>query len=185
MASRTLDIGLPDKPFAELQRDFNKAAEAWAKEEIPPELIMTRYDLLMRHKAENDDQKRELSHKLFYSTIQSMKTIVDFPEENDLNPGYVTEVTQPFEQILSDANRKYAPPYAVRDLTNLALMVLDDTEESKRNESNTKHFADFARKVLEYADRFAEQKMETNPQVQTSQDIAPAKRIELKAPSNS
>ncbi|MEZ0261815.1 MAG: hypothetical protein ACAH80_12455 [Alphaproteobacteria bacterium] len=184
MAKRTANIDLPDKSFAELQRDFNKAASNWAQEESPAELIMTRYDLLMKHRAETDEQKRELTHKLFYATMEAMKTVVDLEAKSSLNDIYATIVTEPFEHILSAENRTYAPAYAARDLTNLALMVLDDTEDSDRSDDNKKTFADFARKAMEYAERFEALKMETNPQVQTSQDISPAKRIELKAPAN-
>jgi hypothetical protein len=112
-----------------------------------------------------------------------MKTVMYLPVENSLNSQFGAYVTMALDPLLTDEGRQYAPPNAARDLMNVSLMVLDHTEKSKRSNSNKTIFADFARKAMEYAEKFAALQVQDNLEVQTSKDISTVKRISLKEPA--
>jgi hypothetical protein len=167
------------KPFNTLAEEFNAACGSWVETKISSAALLARYALLMRHCAENDEQKRELTEKLFDTTLIILSKPLKLGDYQTLSPGFKNHASTALEALSHESAIAHLTKHAPRDLANVALAVLDHAEVHKLDTEEKVPFHDYANMMLGFADSFAKAIAARTYETATSQSIA-TKPITLK-----
>lgn len=170
------------QPFFKLAEEFNAAADSWVRGPLVANALVTRYALLMRHCAEDDEQKRQLTGTLFNATVTMLEKVLK--NTNGINPLYKNHMAIPLDAMAHDSAIQYLPVQAARELAGVGLAVLTYVENTKLNAEDKVPFHDYAAMLLGYADTFGAAIAKRTYETSTSQPIAAARPISLKQKSD-
>jgi hypothetical protein len=173
---------VPEKPFHTLADEFNSAADSWTEGPLKANALVTRYALLMRHCTDNDDQRRQLTAKLFDSSLVMLGKVTKLGTQQPLNASYAGHMRVPLDAMSDETAIGYVPNDAPRRLADVALDVLAVEAKSEVDSSDRTNFTDFAKMVLEYADKFSAAISARTYDTSTSQPVQ-MKPISLKSKS--
>jgi len=170
------------QPFVKLADEFNAAADSWVNGPLAANALVTRYALLMRHCAEDDEQKRQLTSTLFKATVTMLEKVLK--NTSGLNPGYKNHMAIPLDAMAHPSAIGYLPMQAARELAGVGLAVLTHVEKITLDATDKVPFHDFAAMLLGYADTYGAAIAKRTYETATSQPIAAARPISLKQKSD-
>jgi hypothetical protein len=184
-------------PFPELAEQFAKAVEAGKKTAATLPFVTLQYKALMEHKAESDEDKKLLTaqaaglaahwlaktsradfHGNFQRSTELIGPLLDALEL----PGSIPFV--PIQEAAKAAEACVAFAYNGPSLLAKAAAATEGNSDDSlaRREENRTSLLALTQRSLDFADRCKQFRENLNLDSKTSKDIAPAKRITLKAP---
>lgn len=174
-----------------LVENFNAAVAAYTEDTIAPRMLVTHYFAAMRHGAVDGAEKQALTAAIFngvskrllhYATPGNGKTLGRVTVEPLTKPLLDALATPEAREFLpEDASFKMAEiiEAASASAQKTSWQDFSGTDSYERHENYKVQITLLAEMALNYADIFAEPLPLAN--VETSKDIAPVRRITLKA----
>lgn len=167
------------RTFRELSDEFNATVQNYLRSDVTVDLLLTKYSILLRHKAEEPADRQALADALYTCGAKWLSHIAE-PSSGSLYMMPTQEMTL-FSRITAEDSLPFVPARAPAELTDIALELLRRAEGPKGGDSESRgYLVRLANQTLGFADtiRAAHEKMAS--EVATSQDIAPGKKIALK-----
>jgi hypothetical protein len=166
------------RTIGELCDEFNQTAQSYVQSDISVDLLITKYAILLRHKAQDMKDRERLAGIMYDAGVQWLAKIAQ--------PGSVS-YTMParmlshFNRITEEDSINLLPARAPAELTDIALDLLRRAEGPKGGDSESRgYLIKLANQALGFADAIRGAHEKAAAEVATSQDISPGKKIALK-----
>jgi len=174
--------------YDELSAAFNQSARDLVRMEPDATWLVTRYTTLLKFKAVSEEQKSELVKTLCTCFEDYLKKHT-LPDLRWLSGESENNLKQLSAALKSPESLKHIPDNAAKVLADLSLDLLDQAQKMENNDNipytrrdeYTAKVTRFAALALSTAEAFQQALDAREVDVKTSKNIAPAKRITLKA----
>lgn len=172
---------MQDKSFDKLSDEFNAIADSWLKGgNTNAAALVTRFNILLRHFAENDADKRALTGKLLDTTEVRLGMLTATVPSDGLTEFFTQQYVTVLDAMVAPEVVGVLPKEAPRMIAGVALDVLGLRTKGNLTSTERETYTAFSGTLLSYADKFAAAIATRTYATATSQDIAPAKPITLK-----
>lgn len=183
--------------FPDLMRDFAAATENGKKNANSLPFVSLQFSALLSQKAETDDDKRLLTGAMSGLAAHWLEYVSRAKYNGEFNNA--DKIIYPMlDALQSEKAMPFVPPQDIQKIADACIALAqngpallakagpdDDSESSdKLRKENRAALLGLAQRTLEFADKCKEFREGLNFDPKTSKDIAPVKRIELKAPGN-
>jgi hypothetical protein len=167
------------RTIGELCDEFNKTAQSYTQSNVSVDLLITKYAILLKHKAQDLKDRERLAGIMYDAGVQWLTQITQ--------PGTPVVYTMParmlahFNRMTAEDSIALLPARAPGELTDIALDLLRRAEGPKGGDSESRgYLVKLADQALGFADAIRDAHEKAAAEVATSQDIAPGKKIALK-----
>jgi hypothetical protein len=174
--------------FRELADEFNKSATASLTDKEDFQVTVAKYTLLMRHKAQSPEDKKELTGIMFKTAISNLEqAVTDLPDMKTFDSIQLNSISGMLRQLVEPENIRYLPQNAATKTADTTLDLLRTLENYHRSsnvandsykviKSNYTELAYFALDVARVM-KLAEA---AGPEMKTVNDIQVARPLNLK-----
>jgi hypothetical protein len=175
--------------FRELSEDFNTCASGLARSGKSAETILTRYFVLLNHKAQTDDERSATVTALFDGGMSLLRRYAA-RNDNNLYGTTVTNAVKIFDALQKPESLNYLPQRAEQELADVAFALAAKADALTSDEFGSYSSFDNCREATISLSKIALKAAETAKaamaertiDIKTSKPITPAKRIVLKTP---
>ena len=167
------------KPFRELAAEFNATAKSYLESGVSIDLLTTKYSVLIAHKASEPEEKQQLVETLYDCGLKWLQNLSGIGKNVDNQT--TLAMLSLFSRMTEDDSIQFIPKAAPEQLTDAALELIRRAEDANGGGSSTKgYIVKLAAQTLAAADKIKAAHDQAITDISTSQDITPAKKIELK-----
>ncbi|MEZ0261814.1 MAG: hypothetical protein ACAH80_12450 [Alphaproteobacteria bacterium] len=174
---------MAEKSFEQLSSEFNTAAEGWMTGATSAATLTLRFNILLRHCTETEDNKHWLVTKLLETTLKRLGCLTPDTATDGLTDSFMEQYSTVLDALAAPEAACVMPEKAPRALADIALDVLDLRNGSKLMHTERHTYDVFSGLLLSYADKFAATISKRNLENPTPQHIAVPKQITLKKPA--
>ena len=178
--------------FKKTCEEFNASARGLPRSGKTTDIMLTRYALLLKHKAETDEEKTALVATLYDCGIEMLKYYTGPNGSTYIRDSAPTNIETIFSTLRRPESLKYIPEKSAAELADIALELLTkaDTADDAKFHSNNQYegyirtMINFSRTALQTADACRAALDDREIDIKTGKSITPVKRIVLKTPED-
>ena len=175
--------------FRELSDAFNEAAKSFPRSEDNPDILLTRYSLLLRHKAETDEDRMQIVNTLYECGLQMLRKFTGPRGSTTVYDDTTTNAEAVFAQLSGPESLRCIPDGAPQAMADISFDLLAKAEAANSDHFPTytrfnaykAHMTSLAKLALKCADTFSAAIAERTVDIKTSKNIPLARRIVLKS----
>jgi hypothetical protein len=171
---------MAEKSFEQLSSEFNTAAEGWMTGATTAATLTLRFNILLRHCTETEDNKYWLVTKLLETTLKRLGHLTPATATDGLSDPFMKEYSTVLDALAAPEAACVMPEKAPRAIANIALDVLDLGNGSKLMHTERHTYDVFSGLLLSYADKFTAVINKRNLESPAPQHIPVPKQITLK-----
>lgn len=178
--------------FRKICEDFNASARDLPRSGKSSDIMLTRYALLLKHKAETEEEKAALVSTLYDCGMNLLKCYTGPNASTYIRDSAPTNIETIFSTLRRPESLKYIPEKSAGELADVALALLAKADNANENQFTSSNRYDgyirsmvtFSRTALQTADACRAAIDEREIDIKTGKSITPAKRIILKQPES-
>jgi hypothetical protein len=163
--------------------DFRTSAKKYVDEEITTDMLLTKYGLLLKFRAQALSEKEALAEALLDGALRALSLRADPSFKGYISSSDVDSIAKLLSRLEEADSKTLVSGRAPTALAAIGMQYLQRAEEME--DSNTRTDRDrmtrLAQMCLEHAEIFQAIIDKRNEDISTSKTITPAKRISLKA----
>jgi hypothetical protein len=126
---------MPESPFQNLLDDFNRSAQAYESGNVPHQLLLTKYSILMAYKAKTDPDRKALVEALYAGERRWLQKQCS-PEKLYFRDYNVADAVGVLTRLLEPDSLPFLSREAPEQLGDHGLAVLRAAEDPRRKKDD-------------------------------------------------